>query len=337
MINRNNYLLALEFFDYLALEKGLCDKSVRLKDTWVRHFLDFLGDVSLMSLKRNSESKFIDLVGSFAQYLTAYLKPNGYSLSREYKRKILEAEKQFLTWLRDEQGYKIPTKAFNIIKIHQKKLIHDGTIKDYVSYEEIITIVKLPTESLKEKRTVFVMTFLYLSGMRVDTLVSLPLSAVDLDKRVVHQDPDRGVHTKNNNSGTTYLLEIPELLEFVYGWRGLVQAAYPSDALWFAPLTSTGEFNTCVTSYNENRASVLRRDMKEFAQKHNLKYYSPHCYRRGHAIYLYRGIKSYSDVTIIQKNLMHKNLLTTIIYLQHLVPQLGLRIRDITPDKLSPL
>jgi hypothetical protein len=64
---------------------------------------------------------------------------------------------------------------------------------------------------------------LFLSGARASAFTTLPISAVDLPGRTLHQWPELGVATKNGKRATTYLLPIPELLAVAQTWDDKVR------------------------------------------------------------------------------------------------------------------
>ena len=60
--------------------------------------------------------------------------------------------------------------------------------------------------------------------------MTLSLQCVDLAGRKVKQWPDLGVITKNRKAGTTYLLDIPDLLAAVKKWDDLLRSQLPDGA-----------------------------------------------------------------------------------------------------------
>lgn len=63
----------------------------------------------------------------------------------------------------------------------------------------------------------------------------------------IKQWPSLGVRTKNDETATTYLLEIPDLLAVVEKWDASVRPCLPPNAVWYAPTVSQfGQFAVCL-------------------------------------------------------------------------------------------
>jgi site-specific recombinase XerD len=73
-------------------------------------------------------------------------------------------------------------------------------------------MAQAPATQLWEKRIRAAANFMFLSGIRVGALVTLPLAAVDLESRTIKQWPSLGVRTKFGKLATTYLLDVQERL-----------------------------------------------------------------------------------------------------------------------------
>lgn len=143
--------------------------------------------------------------------------------------------------------------------------------------------------------------------------MTLPLSAVDLDTLTLKQWPKLGVRTKFNKHATTFLFDIPDLLEVVKEWDKEVRSVL-WDALgsyWFTPVDpETGQF-TFYHVAGVHRASIARRDLHDWLDRVGLPYHSPHKFRHGHAVYALKQAKDIPALKAISQNLMHANLSIT--------------------------
>jgi len=63
--------------------------------------------------------------------------------------------------------------------------------------------------------------------MWAGAFVSMPLAAVDLDQRRVKQRASLGVRTRFKRHATTYLLDIPDLLDAFGEWDSELRAVLP--------------------------------------------------------------------------------------------------------------
>lgn len=176
----------------------------------------------------------------------------------------------------------------------------------YVSYEEILKIARAPTESVMERRTQTSALTMYSTDIRVGALFTLPIKAIDLENRFVYQYPSLGVHTKNNKSAKTVIYPIPVLLDILKAWNNEVRKVLPEDGFWFAPLIhETGEINPFCKDPKDNRANLLRKNLKTWLSKVSIPYRSPHKFRHGHVHYGQAHSKTQEDYKAVSQNVMH--------------------------------
>ena len=121
-----------------------------------------------------------------------------------------------------------------------------------------------------------------------------------------------GVRTKFKKHATTYLLDIPDLLDVVRDWDREVRKVCGNDGLWFAPFSpDTGEIITGVSQVGDQRHTRARKDLLDWLEKVGLTYHSPHKFRHGHAVYALKNAKDVPALKAVSQNLMHSNLSIT--------------------------
>jgi integrase len=181
-----------------------------------------------------------------------------------------------------------------------------------VTIEEIRAIAKAPVTTLGERRIRASAVFWFLSGIRIGAFVSLPLLAVDLDNLSVKQWPKLGVRTKFKKRATTFLLNIPDLLEVIRDWDREVREICGNDGLWFAQVApDTCKIIPGAMMAGEYRSSIATRDLKQWLKKVGLPYHSPHKFRHGNAVYSIKLAKDIAALKAVSQNLMHSNLSIT--------------------------
>jgi len=181
-----------------------------------------------------------------------------------------------------------------------------------VSFEEICNMAQAPANLLWEMRIRAAAVFMFLSGIRVGALVSLPLAAVDLESRTVKQWPSLGVRTKFGKHATTYFLDIPELNGVIEEWDQRVRSALPDNGYWFSPFnTLKGGFASKVDRIGQYRYVRVRKDLKRWLESAGLPYRSPHQFRHGHAVYALKQAQDVADLKAVSMNLMHSKLSIT--------------------------
>jgi len=148
----------------------------------------------------------------------------------------------------------------------------------------------------------------------------------------VKQWPSLGVRTKNQKHATTYLLEVPVLMDVVKAWDTVVRFQLPPSAMWYAPIYGEwGDRAISSETPGKNRNISLGRRLRKLSQIAGVPYKSPHKYRHGHAVYALLQAKTMADYKAISQNLMHENInVTDSIYallnsdeLKHRIAALG--------------
>jgi site-specific recombinase XerD len=306
MINRKNWQIVNKYLVYRSEIDQLSDSSVRLEETWLRHLLEWVNEHELVKAPK--------LRPSFPQYvLTARLNDPDEPLKPIYVNKIISAARRFFTWLRiNEAGYSRSIKPDWLNTLKAPRQDPAPQEHEIVTLEEIRAMAKAPTETMREMRVKAAAVFLYLSGMRVGAFVTLPLAAVDIQSRTVKQWPALGVKTKFKKQATTYLLNIPDLLDVVSEWDNRVRDALPNGGFWFAVFSpKTGDFDPSITEVGKHRHTRVRKDLKTWLDRVGLEYHSPHKFRHGHAVYALKQTKDTAELKAVSMNLMHSSIKVT--------------------------
>ncbi len=153
---------------------------------------------------------------------------------------------------------------------------------------------------------------LFVSGMRVGAASSLPIQALLLAEREVHQWASLGVRTKNHKSAITYLLEIPELLATIERWDRIVRPQLPLTAAWYAPIVNRwGEQTLSAIAPGKNRTVATNKRLKALFVRAGRKPKSAHKFRHGHAVYGRQHAPTINDYKAVSQNLMHSDISIT--------------------------
>lgn len=296
MINKQNWKMTKKYLDYRLRVDQVSSGSMEKEKTHLRYLLEWAQDTSF--------SEVVTLRPTFPEFLlVSRLDGLQGQLSAVYIKKVLSTVRMFFTWLSDN-GYKHIKQAW-VKTIKVKRLSDVPKNKDVVSLEEILVIAKAPVLNIEERRARAGLVFLYLSGMRIGAFVSLPVAAVDISSRFVNQFPSLGVHTKNGKHATTYLLDIPELLEVAQDWHDLVSAVV--GVFWF-PVFSSETGQIVSRSIGLHRVNLARRSFKAWLDRVNLPYHSPHKFRHGHIHYGLMRSKNVADFKAVSMNVMHSSI-----------------------------
>jgi len=244
--------------------------------------------------------------------LDARLDGSGVALSPAYVRKIIRSSYNFLEWLRThKKGFGSIDQAW-LDTLKPPRMTIEYKEHEAVTIEEIRAIAKAPVQKLKERRIRAAAVFWFLSGIRIEAFVTLPIKAVDIENRKIKQWPKLGVRTKFKKHATTFLLNIPDLIEAVIDWDNFVRKNLNENYLWFANISpETGELDQDKSSAGSNRHCGARKDLTEWLNKVNLPYHSPHKFRHGFAVYSLKHAKDISQLKAISQNMMHANISIT--------------------------
>jgi len=302
MINKNNWRLVNSFLEYRKQVDQLSEGSYKVEEISMDYLLRWAGSIAF----KNAPS----IRPTFPEFLLSQrLEGADKPFSAGYIKKKIAAARRFFIWLTENNvGYSsIKRNWISTLKV--RRITDIPRTKEAVSLEEILEIAAAPAMNTKEKRIRAAAVMLFLSGMRIGAFVTLPLLAVDIDNRKVDQFPSLGVRTKNGKHGTTFLLDIPELLKIVKEWDQEIRQILPPGGYWFAPLSpETGEIDITKLEIGEHRFSNARRDLREWLQKVNLPYHSPHKFRHGHIHYGLSNARNLADFKAISQNAMHSSM-----------------------------
>lgn len=303
MINRSNFVLSRKYLDYRKRVDQLSSGSLKIEKTYMRRILEWAGETSF--------KKIVHKHPTLTEYLlTVRLDNREGHLSHSYHKKILATARRFFTWLYEE-GYR-SIKPSWIKTLKTKRIAEKPKKEEVVSFDEIIQIASTPVYSTVERRIRAAACFLYLSGQRISAFTSMPIKAVDIENRTVFQHPDLGVKTKNRKHATTFLFPIPELLKVVSAWDKEIRSVIPENGFWFAPLkTDTGEIDASCLEIGEYRHTLARKNLRDWLEKNNLPYRSPHKFRHGHIHYGLEHAKDLEQYKAVSMNVMHANMTIT--------------------------
>jgi site-specific recombinase XerC len=306
MINRTNWELVKKYLQYRKEIDQVSDKTIRLEETWLKYFLTWLD--------KNSIDQAPAIRPTFPEYVQGLLTEEGQDhLSPVYMRKIISSAKRFLEWLiRQKRGYfhKVNQAWLDTLKL--PRLPDQQDEHEAVTIEEVRAMAKAPVYSMRDRRIRAAAVLWFLSGIRVGAFVTIPIKSVNLDRNEIYQWPAYGVHTKFGKRGTTYLLNIPDLLAVVKDWDDEVRKNLSETNYWFAPLsTETGTFDATVCDIGSSRESRAYKDLKDWLHRVGLPFHSPHKFRHGYAVYGIKHAKTYTQLKAISQNLMHSSIAIT--------------------------
>jgi site-specific recombinase XerD len=312
-MNSQNNDLVTQYLNYLDKVRQNDPKSVDLHRVHLRRLLIWAGDESLEAVHK--------ITPIFPAYLaTTKGDHTKKPLSPRFITDTCVTARMFFTWAKREDP-----ERFRAISNDWIEMIHPGTssmitsqLNEHELYtlEEVRQLMAVPAHSMTEKRDRAAVAMLYLSGMRISAMLTLPISCVDLTKHKISQLPSKGVMTKFHKAAITSLLNIPDLLEIVKEWDGIVRKNIPEDGYWYALIgqqragpgvlrTDSGEGKPIYRRRN------LARYLKQLCEQVGIPYRSPHKLRHGHAVYGVKRARNIEELKAVSQNLMHSSISIT--------------------------
>jgi len=309
-INRENWIEVNDYIKYLEKLGQHSEESINRVRTSLRHLLEWALDIPLCKAR--------DIEPSLLAYLqSARNDGKEKQLSFVSIDKVLTYTRMFYEYSRLANPSKY--KAITPLWIAQQKPprsmknASQDEVHEFYTLEMMQQIAAYDPKTLKQERDRAAACFLFLSAMRAQAFVSLPVYCVNLKKLTVNQKPALGVRTKNRKSAETQLLRVPELLEVVKKWDNQLRSIgfAENGGMWFPPIDVKGVINPSSNLNWLSRRQTLADGIKEICQAVGLEYLTPHKFRHGHAIFMGKKCKDMRDFKAVSQNLMHSSISTT--------------------------
>lgn len=304
-INRENWRDVNEFL-YVAEHVNQNDPET-LKKYWgnLRHLLEWADSRRF--------TKAHTFIPSFPVYLlTARNDGKEKQLSPASLRKICENARSFFAFQKDRHPdrYKAILPAWIRTIVPSRARSMSAEIREHAFYtlDDVLKIARTPVETLTQERDRAGACLLFLSGMRIDAFVSMPIHCLDLVKGQVHQNPSKGIRTKNHKAAITSLLTIPDLFDVVKAWDVKVRAVYSGNAAWYALLKTSGDEFAPASPPPIGRDTVFRNGLATLCEMAGVKYLSPHKFRHGHVVYAMSNVYDMRGIKAVSQNVMHKSI-----------------------------
>jgi integrase len=241
----------------------------------------------------------------------------------------IHAVQVFFRWLAREPGYRSKIRAADIRYFNlSRKDVATGRAartKKVPTLQQIrAVILAMPDATEIERRDRALIAFTIVTGMRDSAIASLRLKHVDLEERLVIQDP-REVNTKFSKRIETFFFPVgDEIEQIVIEWvRELREVKLYGENDPVFPRTRVapdGELLFAAQGLEPvlwSSAGPIRRVFKEAFALAGLSYFTPHSFRSTLATYGQRICRSPEQLKAWSQNLGHESLLTTFTSYGH--------------------
>ncbi len=265
-----------------------------------------------------------ELAVGFKKHLTSCKAARtGKPLSRATVHTTLQALQEFLRWLARERGYRTKIDASDIRYLNLSKkdvsIAKTPKRKNVPTPEQIrAALAAMPTESEINRRDKAVIAATFVTGMRDGALASLHLKHVDLDSKLVFQDPAE-VKTKFSKAIDTYFFPVGEDVEQIFiDWVLYLRTeklfgnddpvfprtrVRPNEAMSFAAQGLEPHF--------WSTAGPIRKIFKQAFEVAGLPYFTPHSFRSTLTILGEQVCRTPEEFKAWSQNIGHESPLTT--------------------------
>lgn len=317
MINRQNYKDVQKYLTYKKEVRKVAESSQTVYRTWLNYALEWADEVPFSECFRIKES-----LPDYLQKMVNEGKMSSYTAHKTCKN-----FREFLHYMKDEVPSRYEKLKVNFIKSISIKNDNDQTkpVKVY-SLEEAIKIaeLELPEYDLSLRRVQAGACFMYLSGMRIGALLTMPIEAVNLEKFKVYQLPAMGVHTKYGKKGITSIYRISQLLDVVKKWDDFMRNNYSEKNYWYPRLDRNkrirpaepvkGDVNKSTSDIHSVTATFYK-NLEKLCLMAGVDYKSAHAFRYGHINFGMSHAKNMQEFKAVSLNVMHGSMdITDKIY-----------------------
>ena len=235
--------------------------------------------------------------------------------------------KIFYQWLCLQPGckQKIIQSDITYFSLERKetRIALDRPRRKYPTLEIIKRVVaSIRVENEIDRRDRALMAFAFISGMRIDAVVSLPLGCINIEDMLISQDPGENVRTKFSKRIPTTIFDFDHgLTEIVREWIAFLRIEKlftNADPLF--PLTKVEQEAPDNYSFIANKldrnfwknANGARNVFKKRFKEAGMEYFNPHSFRHAAGYTALLLAKSPLEFKAISQNLGHKNVATTM-------------------------
>ena len=256
---------------------------------------------------------------SFYDYL------DNQSIEVSTKIKHLNNVRDFFYWyLTSTKHKKSQIEALNTLEPKDKdvRLNNRRELVEYPSNEEISKIFSMPDDSIFAKRDLALISFQILSAARVSAIATLSIGNIDLDKKIVFQDPLEGVETKRDKYIITRFMEFDnKYLNYLIEWVNILKIDYfftdndplfPKINEYAGGIQVKKEFFGDATKYNALYTKICK--------KVGIKVYHPHCFRHYSIAEALKHIRTGEQLKALSQNVGHEEVITILEQYGNMTP-----------------
>lgn len=318
-----NEIIKRRFFDYLRNSKGYSEKTIVCFENAIWLWEDFTKKADFGGFNQTKAMGFKD-------WLVNKKKRNfqeNVSLSFCYDN--LRHLRKFFEWLSVQSGYKskINPIAIEYLNLPQNdvRIAIQSQKKRYPTLDEIKKVIEsINTKSEIDKRDKALISLMFLTGMRISAIASLPMESFNSENFVIDQNPKLGVQTKRAKRIATTIIPFSykEPLNYFLEWFNYLKNQKdfkPTDPIFPATKKENGKDKHTLGYYNTGKVepvfwksqSSVRSIFGKRFKRAGVDYYHPHSFRHLLVKEISKIPLTEEEKKAISQNLGHEDVGTT--------------------------
>jgi integrase/recombinase XerD len=316
--NPKNERIKREYFGYQKEARGKAAGSVDAMRKALSRYELYTGLKDFATFNR-------DQAVGFKKHLAKLPTARGSgTLSTSTMAATIYALKEFFAWLGWQRGYRgrirVTDVEFLNLSDNELRSVKEPAFRPVPTMEQIRAVIAaMPATTAIEKRDRALVTMAILTGARDSALATLRLKHVDLDRKLVMQDP-REVRTKRRNRIDTFLVPLGDDLEqIVTEWvLHLRQEGLFGDDDPVFPRTSVradadaGFVADGIEAVFWENTQPIRDIFRAAFEAAGLLYFPPHSFRHALVKFAERNAPTIEHFKAFSQNIGHKHVNTTL-------------------------
>jgi integrase len=317
--SNKNERIKRSFFEYLKGAKSFSKSSVRAHADALWKWQEFTGNDDFANYDKAKAVEFVDWIEKRISQTSSG------KLSVVSRSNYIRRIKKFFEWLCGQPGYKgnILKSDVEYLRLSKKdaQAARIGTTRQKPTFEQakaIIEAIEIKNEIDRRDRALICCAFI--TGMRIDALISLRMKSFDPQERKFDQNPADGVRTKNSKriQSTFFPIgwDLPQ--RCVLEWHEYLGAEGfgPDDPFFPQTMSGFGEsqFEYSKDSVSRSFWTSTGSPRKIFAKRckdAGVPYFHPHSFRHLIVSVMDKLTLTEEQKKAISLNLGHANVGTT--------------------------
>ncbi len=313
----SNERLKRAYFEYLKEADRKAQSTIDGARKAISRFEDFTGYADFREFNKDHATSFK------RQLVTATAVRSGEPLSKATVLSAMNALKAFFKWAALQPGYKSRVRLSDIdyLNLAEKdvRAAKAPRYRDFPTIEQIQTaLLALPADTEIQRRDRAIFAFVILTGIRDGALVSLRLKHIDLDRKLVKQDPLE-VQTKFSKRIDTFFFRIGDDIETIvveWVWYLREVKLYGNDHPLFPRTRLVQDENLSwvadgLDPVSWTTAGPVRQIFKDAFTRVGLPCFTPHSFRST-LVHLGERCSSIEEFKAWSQNLGHESVLTSL-------------------------